>query len=85
MVDFKFGFSAGVYCTKCSLNINVNTNFEITHSRWCKIFVKSTLNTFACKRRVGYCANIGCRWTVSLNPSLQCQLCYKGTPKRHQI
>jgi hypothetical protein len=28
--DFKVGFSVGVYCTKCTLNTGVNTNFEIT-------------------------------------------------------
>jgi hypothetical protein len=30
--DFKIGVSVGVYCTKCTLNTGVNTNFEITHS-----------------------------------------------------
>jgi hypothetical protein len=34
MGDFKVGVSVGVYCTKCTLNTGVNTNFEITH---CKI------------------------------------------------
>jgi hypothetical protein len=29
--DFKVGFSVGVYCTNCTLNSGVNTNFEITH------------------------------------------------------
>jgi hypothetical protein len=29
MGDFKVGVS--VYCTKCTLNTGVNTNFEITH------------------------------------------------------
>jgi hypothetical protein len=29
--DFKVGVSVGVYCTKCTLNTGVNTNFEITH------------------------------------------------------
>jgi hypothetical protein len=28
--DFKVGVSVGVYCTKCTLNTGVNTNFEIT-------------------------------------------------------
>jgi hypothetical protein len=27
--DFKVGVSVGVYCTKCTLNTGVNTNFEI--------------------------------------------------------
>jgi hypothetical protein len=31
MGDFKVGFSIGVYCTKCTLNTGVNTNFEIAH------------------------------------------------------
>jgi hypothetical protein len=31
MGDFKVGFSVSVYCTKCTLNTGVNTNFEITH------------------------------------------------------
>jgi hypothetical protein len=31
MGDFKVGVSVGVYCTKCTLNTGVNTNFEITH------------------------------------------------------
>jgi hypothetical protein len=31
--DFKVGVSVGVYCTKCTLNTGVNTNFEITHCR----------------------------------------------------
>jgi hypothetical protein len=30
MGDFKVGVSVGVYCTKCTLNTGVNTNFEIT-------------------------------------------------------
>jgi hypothetical protein len=29
--DFKVGVSVGIYCTKCTLNTGVNTNFEITH------------------------------------------------------
>jgi hypothetical protein len=29
--DFKVGVSVGVYCTKCTLNTGVDTNFEITH------------------------------------------------------
>jgi hypothetical protein len=29
--DFKVGVSVGDYCTKCTLNTGVNTNFEITH------------------------------------------------------
>jgi hypothetical protein len=28
--DFKVGVSVGVWCTKCTLNTGVNTNFEIT-------------------------------------------------------
>jgi hypothetical protein len=35
MGDFKVGVSVGVYCTKCTLNTGVNTNFEITQ---CVIF-----------------------------------------------
>jgi hypothetical protein len=31
MGNFKFGLSACVYCTKCTLNTSVNTNIEITH------------------------------------------------------
>jgi hypothetical protein len=31
MGDFKVGVSVGVYCTKCTLNTSVDTNFEITH------------------------------------------------------
>jgi hypothetical protein len=31
MGDFKVCVSVGVYCTKCTLNTGVNTNFEITH------------------------------------------------------
>jgi hypothetical protein len=31
MGDFKVGVSVGVYCTKCTLNTGVHTNFEITH------------------------------------------------------
>jgi hypothetical protein len=30
MGDFKVCVSVGVYCTKCTLNTGVNTNFEIT-------------------------------------------------------
>jgi hypothetical protein len=31
MGDFNVGvYSVGVYCTKCTLNTGVNTNFEIT-------------------------------------------------------
>jgi hypothetical protein len=33
MGDFKVGFSVGVYCTKCTPNSGVNTNFEITQCR----------------------------------------------------
>jgi hypothetical protein len=29
--DFKVGVSAGVCCTKCTLNTGFNTNFEIAH------------------------------------------------------
>jgi hypothetical protein len=32
--DFKVGVSVGAYCTKCTLNTGVNTNFEITHCVW---------------------------------------------------
>jgi hypothetical protein len=31
MGDFKVGVSICVYCTKCTLNTGVNTNFGITH------------------------------------------------------
>jgi hypothetical protein len=36
--DFKVGVSVGVYCTKCTLNTGVNTNFEITQ---CILFPRS--------------------------------------------
>jgi hypothetical protein len=29
--DFKVGISVSVYCSKCTLNTGVNTNFEIAH------------------------------------------------------
>jgi hypothetical protein len=35
--DFKVGVSVGVYCTKCTLNTGVNTNFEITQCIYRKI------------------------------------------------
>jgi hypothetical protein len=35
--DFKVGVSAGVCCTKCTLNTGVNTNFEITHCSFCVV------------------------------------------------
>jgi hypothetical protein len=35
MGDFKVGVSVRVYCTKCTLNTGVNTNFEITHCIYC--------------------------------------------------
>jgi hypothetical protein len=42
MGDFKVGVSVGVYCTKCTLNTGVNTNFEITQCR-CSVPVTDRL------------------------------------------
>jgi hypothetical protein len=33
MGDFKVGVNTSVYCTKCTLNTGVNTNFEITQCK----------------------------------------------------
>jgi hypothetical protein len=37
MGDFKVGVSVGVYCTKCTPNSSVNTNFEIANGSPFKI------------------------------------------------
>jgi hypothetical protein len=43
--DFKVGVSVGVYCTKCTLNTGVNTNFEITHCQCSACRYPSALTT----------------------------------------
>jgi hypothetical protein len=44
--DFKVGVSVGVYCTKCTLNTGVNTNFEIVTNNPAKtsVFAESSLH-----------------------------------------
>jgi hypothetical protein len=48
MGDFNVGVSVGVYCTKCTLNTGVNTNFEITHFITEHIFLQNyPINRFS--------------------------------------
>jgi hypothetical protein len=48
MGDFKVGVSVGVYCTKCTLNTSVNTNFEITQCT----YVRKTRSEHWLRRRI---------------------------------
>jgi hypothetical protein len=51
MGDFKVGFSVGVYCTKCTLNSGVNTNFEITHYCICQMGMPDSVDLFKARER----------------------------------
>jgi hypothetical protein len=44
MGDFKIGVSVGVYCTNCTLNTGVNTNFEITQCTFCTVNTDTNTN-----------------------------------------
>jgi hypothetical protein len=39
MGNFKFGVSAGVYCTKCTLNTSVDTDIEIAQVVLCHYYL----------------------------------------------
>jgi hypothetical protein len=58
--DFKVGVSVGVYCTKCTLNTGVNTNFEIAHYLIESIFIPSWQDFYIMNTKIKF--SMICHW-----------------------